>query len=327
MGRHSYRYDRSYALFSCDGRSLLTANCSSDSWGIEVSALPGRERVNSLKIPPEAQPPVIRLTDDNARVVVAGTSLRVFDLQSGERLCQRALGFDARWGCALSRDGRRVLYAEWAAPDSQLRLLEIEPGGAGIRLAATIGSYKAPYDSFSISPDGRYAMAGASRMSLWDLDTGTVVKRFEDVQFQSYATRISSDNRLAIALGTVGGNSTRAGFVTYDLAVVRPRGFRALLRQGPATEPATLIGTALSWDAHVVGFLPGSHVVLTALPDSSSDGHGWDLFLWDLDANEMSHVTHLENGWAAADISPDARSVLLIGEGTVEFLPLAELRR
>ena len=150
---------------------------------------------------------------------------------------------------------------------------------------------------------------------------------FEDVQFQSYATRISSDNRLAIALGTVGGNSTRAGFVTYDLAVVRPRGFRALLRQGPATEPATLIGTALSWDAHVVGFLPGSHVVLTALPDSSSDGHGWDLFLWDLDANEMSHVTHLENGWAAADISPDGRSVLLIREGTIEFLPLAELRR
>jgi hypothetical protein len=88
-----------------------------------------------------------------------------------------------------------------------------------------------------------------------------------------------------------------------------------------------LIGTAPSWHAYLVGFLPGTHAPLAALPGLSGPKAGFDLILWDVDSRAMSRVAHLESGWRATDISPDGKWVSLSGQGGVVLLPLPQAAR
>lgn len=322
--------------FSADGKLILIIGGREQP--VRVWDIQSARCVHTLRVE-QFDTREVAITRDAGRIVLQGRhALRVWDVRTGKCALTVPLSSDSYRCGALSRDGSRFLHPrEPVGPEgSRFWLMDVEtgrqtpadkdfPGGCFM-----VGGYG---ESVVLSPDGRYAMAGGGGMVFWDVEGCHVLKEFRDVSYQIYEPVISPDNRRAVARCSVGGDSTVAGFVGYDLLDsasqhTKGRGVVGRLLSGLKRErgPHSVAWKvpAASWENHVVGFLPDSSTILAELPHEPSPARGLvlSLVLWNVVTHQMRSLMEMPYRWHAQDVSPDGRWAILQSDRGLSLLDL-----
>jgi WD40 repeat protein len=146
----------------------------------------------------------------------------------------------------------------------------------------------------SVTPDGRYAVAGGQSVaaSVWDLDTGSVVATLGPFGEQGSAVVVSSaaisPDGSKVAVRIIGDQQPRVIVVGLD---------RSVLAEFPLEPPATSAG-------HIAFSPDGSLLAAGGSQLKVFDTKSWTV-LWQVEAHD--------GGVFDLDFSPDGRSIVTTG--------------
>ena len=138
----------------------------------------------------------VAVTRDGRRAVSASVdqTLKVWDLESGERL--RTLeGHRGRvWSVALTEDGRRAVSA---SDDKTLKVWDLESGQALRTLEGNSGGV----GSVALTRDGRRAVSGShdGTLKVWDLESGEALRTLEGHSDAVGSVALTGDGRRAVS--------------------------------------------------------------------------------------------------------------------------------
>ncbi|MDP9329710.1 MAG: PQQ-binding-like beta-propeller repeat protein [Actinomycetota bacterium] len=243
----------------------------------------------------------------------------VFDLATGEII--RRFPDHAGLGVALAPDGRAIIYQHVVGRGPNPSTLDVGP--IVVRDVATgatrtefegLCSYglvdvdpskdcpvlppNHPYAEFvlgmSVTPDGRYAVAGGQSVaaSVWDLDTGSVVATLGPFGEPGSAVAVSSaaisPDGSKVAVRIIGDQQPRVIVLGLD---------RSVLAEFPLEPPATSAG-------HIAFSPDGSLLAAGGSQLKVFDTKSWTV-LWQVDAHD--------GGVFDLDFSPDGRSIVTTG--------------
>jgi WD40 repeat protein len=138
----------------------------------------------------------LALSADGRRVISGSsdTTLRVWDLESGE--CLHVL--EGHWGpvhsLALSADGRRVISGSW---DFTLRVWDLESG----QCLHVLEGHTKFVRSLALSADGRRVISGSddNTLRVWDLESGECLHVLEGHTKFVRSLALSADGRRVIS--------------------------------------------------------------------------------------------------------------------------------
>jgi len=135
-----------------------------------------------------------------------GTTVRLWDLESGAELRRFEGDGGAVWAVAPLPDARRALFGSF---DGILRLWDLESGAELRRLEG----HRDPVWTVAVLADGRRALSGSAdrTLRLWDLESGAELQRFEGHDGAIWTVAVLGDGRLALS------GSSDTTLVLWDL--------------------------------------------------------------------------------------------------------------
>ena len=298
----------------------------------------------------------IAISPDGRLILTASKdgSLTLWNL-AGQAELDRFQMDEMLFAVAASPDGRRLLVG---GATGDALLWDVERGQVIRRLKGD----GIPIDpgGVAFSPDGRVALvaaedvfggSGATSLTLWDIETGEEIRRFEGHTTYVRSVAFSSDGRLALSGSQSLEGEPRGDLILWDVEtgqairrfdttdditsiVFSADGGRALTGSAYFAN-ATLWDVATGREIHrfegptslvfAVAFGPDETTALSASEDGS-------LILWDIETGNVirRYLGHDRGVWGL-DISPDGRYVISGAEdGAVilwNFATGQELRR
>lgn len=168
-------------VFSADGKRLLSGGGdeSVQIYDVETGKLLRKMTGHRLRVSAVAWSP-------DGRRVLSGSddkTLRLWDAKTGKHLWTFRGFMDSLRAVAISPDGKLALAAAGrrsvgTGPKPPIYLWSLEHGALIRRLV----DHTEEVNAVAFSPDGRQALSGASDQSmvLWDLPSGTALRRFVD---------------------------------------------------------------------------------------------------------------------------------------------------
>lgn len=241
-----------------EGRTLVTAADAIRLWDVERAALRGvladhTKRVTALAVTPDE------------RILVSGSednTIRVWDVTrplpnpayTGHAAAVDALCFsaDGRWLLSAAGDGRACLWdtatgrklhawgghagnyvqargftpegrALTTSNEGDLRVWDVETGDLIHALQSEVKNYW--IDALAVTPDGRYAVVGASSEGLtrWNIETGAEIVTFAGRTKQVSQIALTPDGRFAATACYLGNDAPRSPLQIWDVEAARLR--------------------------------------------------------------------------------------------------------
>ncbi len=189
-----------HVRFSKDGKRLFSAGADKTAriWDTDSG-----EELHCLKHPM----PVIRaFPADSDRLLVTDCEdnvVRVWNVQTGQPVRQLDQERLAAWMMNVTPDGKRLLIPSF--PDSKHLLLYDLSTGKQLR------RYPGAGGGIAFSPDGKQAFLPGDNPRLLDLETGTVLQRFDKHRDWVRDAAVSPDGRLGLTCSGPGGSFVGAG--------------------------------------------------------------------------------------------------------------------
>jgi len=138
----------------------------------------------------------VAVSPDGRRAVSASwdTTLKVWDLATGNELRTLAGHSHPVNGVAVSPDGRRAVST---SDDNTLKVWDLETGGE----LRTLAGHLSPVAGVAVSPDGRRAVSASRDHSLkvWDLETGGELHTLKGHSSGVRGVALSPDGRRAVS--------------------------------------------------------------------------------------------------------------------------------
>ena len=298
-----------WAAFTPDGKNVV-ASCADRSaaiWDLES----GARLLTFEGIGDRTHPIAIR---DGLAAIGDGTSVALFDANTGKRRFDVPGHGDGVGGVGFMPDGRAVTAGAdgWISiwdPDSGRRVRAIDTGAL-------------EFGSLALSPDGSRAFTGGWRApaSLWNLETGECVRRFDGASARGVAFGPGTvaaghlDGRVVVWNAESGARLLEfAGSASGTLAV-RPDGKRALIPFGKTPAIVDLeTGTVLRrLDGHAREVTSLAYDTDgSTLATGDADGR---IILWDGEGEKEKG--RLEAGSAVRAIAFGPRGLLAAGHST-----------
>jgi WD40 repeat protein len=232
-----------------------------------------------------------------AQLVASGSKekvFRVWNAQTGQLLHTSQEQEGSVLSVAFSPDGKKLLSASGGETKSAIKLWDVPT----FRLLKTLVS-EGDEDSIRhamFSPDGRRVIA--RNRSLWDLDTGQVVRKFQPDSPPTYTVQFSSDGK-RLATGDHGGE-----FQLFDVS--NGRMIRAFFHDAGVSHPVV----------QRLAFSPDGRRLLSAIRNAAASTGDVNLDvnaikLWDPDTGRLigNLVGHKDQVVALA-FSPDGRRII-----------------
>ncbi|HWO25377.1 MAG TPA: AAA family ATPase [Kofleriaceae bacterium] len=225
------------------------------------------------------------VTPDGRRVVSASadTTLKVWDLETGQAVATLQGHTDLVLACAVTPDGRRVVSA---SADTTLKVWDLETGQA----VATLQGHAHSGRACAVTPNGRCVVSTADDMTLkvWDLETGQAIATLQGHVDFVRACAVTPDGRRVVSA------SHDTTLKVWDLET------------GQAV--ATLQGHGTIVNACAV--TPDGRRVVSA-------SHGRPLTVWDLETGQAVATLqgHTDSVFACA-VTPDGRRVVSASHDT-----------
>ena len=273
-------------VFSPDGRLLAGSGYDKTArlWDIDTGELRQTfaghtDAVEKVRFSPDGQ---MLLTAGDDRTV------RLWDVASGQEIRRVAGHAGGVFGAAFAPDGRSIATASF---DQTAKVWGIEPQPEWPPLTGVDSPSFA--NAVNFSADGKTAVgAGVSGVTMWNAESGDVVRQFEYGP-PLLSAAISPDGR------RVWGGAVDGALVGWDAADGRP------------------VHTLTGHEAEIVSVTisPDGRTALTA---GASDGTAR---LWDLEAGELAQLFSPEAGFVLdVAFSPDGRHALASTAAGVVFM-------
>jgi WD40 repeat protein/class 3 adenylate cyclase len=251
-------------VFSLGGRTMLTAGDNTIRlWDLETDAMIRNQRFGGM-------PEMVVISPDGRTAAIDLQGLVLWDIERWRQVQallvdhQATVEFES---AAFSPDGRLALSGY---SDGTLRLWNTA-GQVEFRRFATDGT---PLAAVAVSPDGRRLLVGdmLDRATLWDVERGEVIQRFEGdaVNVNPNCIAFSPDGKRALVGSgdAFGGTETRS-LVLWDIEsgeeIRRFEGHKFVLRS--------------------VAIHPDGRTALAG-SQAQSLGEEGELILWDLETGE-----------------------------------------
>ena len=319
-----------YAIFSPDGRSILTAN-SNGSGAVLWDVATGAEL---RRFPGQAEEfHAIAYSSDGRFVLTGGydKSARLWNSATGEEIRSFKGGMGPVLAVAFSSDGRNVLTGSYSqyengrkAIDEMVRVWDLSSG----KLIRSI----VVQSPIKFSPDGRLVLVGGegNAARLLDTSTGLEIKRFQCPNVLADAGFSADDRILWATTGNSYDSQELRTMVFWDVAsgkeirriektkaarpILSPDGRYLLMAADDEDWAAVMIEVATGQEVKrfknvlwPVGFSPDPSLVLMA--------HSNNLLLWDLTSNKPVRVFRgYSSSVLSVSLSSDDR-YLTIGSG------------
>jgi WD40 repeat protein len=287
----------------------------------------------------------VAITPDGRRAVSASgdATLRIWDLESGQRISTLKGHTDSVSAVAVTPDGRRALSASgkempWLSsyPDTTPRIWDLETGNS----LRTLQGHTNYVRAVVITPDGRRAVSASGDMTLrvWDLESGHSLWTLQGQNAEVGAVAIALDGRRAVSASfdntlriwdLESGHSLRtlqghnAG---VDAVAITPDGHRAV--------SASFDNTLRVWDlgtGHSLRTLQGHNAGVDAVaitPDgyrAISASFDNTLRVWDLESgHSLWTLQGHTNCIRAVVVTPDSRQAISVSDD--ETLRVWDLR-
>jgi len=139
----------------------------------------------------------VAVTNDGSRAISASydSTLKVWDLETGEQI--RTLEGHTDWvrGLAVTKDGSRAISA--ASYDRTLKVWDLETG----EQIHTLEGHTSSVNAVAVTKDGARAISASydSTLKVWDLETGENMHTMEGHNGSVYAVAVTPDGRRAIS--------------------------------------------------------------------------------------------------------------------------------
>ncbi|WP_438044913.1 TIR domain-containing protein [Sorangium sp. So ce128] len=238
-------------------------------WTGEERTLHGHsESVNACAISPDGQR-IVSASDDS--------TLRVWDLATGQLLSTLEGHSESVKACAISPDGQRIVSASW---DKTLKLWDLATG----QLLSSLEDHSSGVEACAISPDGQRIVSASSDSTLkvWDLATGQLLCTLEGHSDPVAACAISPDGQRIVSA------SWDTALKVWDLAT------------GQLLSP--LEDHSDSVDACAIS--PDGRRIVSASNDKT-------LKVWDLATGQLLSTLESHSNWVnACAISPDGQRIV-----------------
>jgi WD40 repeat protein/tRNA A-37 threonylcarbamoyl transferase component Bud32 len=270
----------SYAVFSPDGKSILTIGYDARVW----DAATGRPTTPALYHVPTWGPFTGAFSPDGSRVVAGGgetNSVRVYDARTGQPLTPPLRTGNWVFHTTFSPDGRRVAAGGW---DTNVWVWDASTGV----VATTLRGHTGVVTQASFSPDGGRLLTASfdGTARLWDAASGMELHRLRHAA--AVRNAVFSTNGRFIATASVDRTAR-----VWDAATDEPLG-------QPLNHAKAV---------YQVCFSPDGRRLLTGGLD-----HGR---IWDLATGQSSPFKHfctILSGWPRFPLlSPDGRFVIAAG--------------
>ena len=317
-GREEYLW----AAFTADGNHVL-AGCADRSaalWDLET----GARLLTFEGLGDRFHPVAMR---DGVAAIGDGTSVALFDANSGKRRFDVPGHGDGVGGVGFTADGRAIT----AGADGWLGLWDPESG----KRVKSIDTAALEFGSLAVSADGLQALTGGWRSpaSLWNLETGECVRRFNapSARGVALASGLAAtgmlDGRVLVWGDESTGVRTFPGVVSGAVAL-RPDGKRAII---PAPPKAA---TAIDLESgRVLGKLEGHTRDVTSVafaPDGGAAATGGGdglVILWDGNAEKETGRLETGNGIRALAFGPKGLLIAGHSNGSVTIWETTPPRR
>ena len=182
------------AATSPDGRLAVTA--MSDGIAVIWDAASGQE-LRRLRRHRGGMAAAL-FTPDSKRVITAGgdDAIRIWDAATARTIDTLATGFTGVCDIALSKDGNRLLSL---AEDGTLTVWDLTTNKQTVE-------WKAPgkVRNIALAPDGKWVASVDGKLSIWDTDTGKLVKTLEHDGKDASTVVISPDGKQIVSGGLDG---------------------------------------------------------------------------------------------------------------------------
>ena len=129
-------------------------------------------------------------------------TLRVWDLESGQRVRTLEGHTDGVGSVSVTSDGRRAVSSGRGSRDKTLRVWDLERGQCLHILEVHVDGVRIPTCSVSVTPDGRRAVSGESvddRLRVWDLESGQYLRALEGHTARGWSVMVTPDGRRAVS--------------------------------------------------------------------------------------------------------------------------------
>lgn len=147
------------------------------------------------------------LSLDNRKIISAGTSIKVWDFETGDLINEINVDDYIGKQLKLSPDGKYIICPY----NSGFGVYELD----SLKLTYSFNkkSSRIPSSSFAVSPDGKYMI---NDLNIWEIESGELLSRLTGHTDKVVSLVVSSDSRYLLS-GSVGGNVNVRDLFSFKL--------------------------------------------------------------------------------------------------------------